>query len=78
MLYYPCIADGNGKIRKIVGKAMSRNNAETFLKQNYYKKWLDCQAIPQTIDISNLDKTELNFMRFSIDLETFNIKQSYL
>lgn len=48
-LYYPCIADSSGRIRKVVGNKMTREQAEDFLKYCYREEWLKVEAIPQLV-----------------------------
>lgn len=50
VLYYPCIADASGKIRRQVSKQpMTKEKAETYLKTHFASKWLKCEAIPQPV-----------------------------
>ena len=55
MFYYPCITDHHGKILKKVSKqAMTKEQAEDYLKRNYWKQWINCEAIPQLCNTPGL------------------------
>lgn len=50
-LYYPCIADSSGKIRKPVSTvAMTKDEASDYLRVYYRREWLICDAVPQPIN----------------------------
>lgn len=50
ILYYPCIADASGKIRRQVSKQpMTKGKAEDYLKTHFRAKWLNLEAIPQPV-----------------------------
>ena len=54
-LFYPCIPDIHGRIVVVVSKrAMSREAAEAFLKNNYRSKWRMCEAIPKQVTSEGL------------------------
>lgn len=55
MLYFPCIADSSGRIRRIVKNVkMTKEQAENYLKANYRGAWLRCEAIPQPCTVQSL------------------------
>lgn len=55
MFYYPCITDHHGKIlKKVSQQAMTKDQAEDYLKRNYRKQWINCEAIPQLCNTPGL------------------------
>lgn len=50
MLFYPCIADSSGQIRKkLLDRPVSHEEAVQYIKKHYWRAWLRCDAIPQPV-----------------------------
>lgn len=59
-LFYPCVFRcKTARIDKPVGAAMSREDAERFLKTHYRMVWLNGDAIPQPKDMIDNRKEEI-------------------
>lgn len=55
MFYYPCINNYHGRIlKKVSQQAMTKDRAEDYLKRNYWKQWINCEAIPQLCNTRGL------------------------
>ena len=54
-LFFPCIADKNGRIlRKLTHEPMLKAAAENYLKTNHLYAWRMCEAIPQPASMTGL------------------------
>jgi hypothetical protein len=53
-MYYPCILDCKSAriIRRVSDAPMTFLDATKFLKDNYRQMWIDCDAIPQRINLA--------------------------